>query len=118
MGWTRKPRKGGVKQKSGEEMSASSTISKRVKEEEQSNGEDENSRAEQEEALVALIEHRTKEVEHLRQRISYYKSQVLPPFPHFFFFLKKIRKHESVIVCFFLRCLGFFLMIAYRLSDF
>ncbi|CAA0811298.1 transducin family protein / WD-40 repeat family protein [Striga hermonthica] len=33
-------------------------------------------RNEQEEALVALIEHRTKEVEHLRQRISYYKSQL------------------------------------------
>ncbi|KAK9123077.1 hypothetical protein Sjap_012679 [Stephania japonica] len=32
--------------------------------------------SEQEEALVALIEHRTKEVEHLRQRISYYKSQL------------------------------------------
>ncbi|XAR50392.1 hypothetical protein NMG60_11004703 [Bertholletia excelsa] len=30
----------------------------------------------EEEALVALIEHRTKEVEHLRQRISYYKSQL------------------------------------------
>ncbi|XVE63769.1 hypothetical protein DITRI_Ditri07aG0046400 [Diplodiscus trichospermus] len=59
-------------------MSAGSTISKRVKEEEEAaaNGEDENSRAEQEEALVALIEHRTKEVEHLRHRISYYKSQL------------------------------------------
>ncbi|KAI3455151.1 hypothetical protein Pfo_011814 [Paulownia fortunei] len=33
-------------------------------------------RNEQEEALVALIEHRTKEVEHLRQRINYYKSQL------------------------------------------
>ncbi|KAI7984932.1 putative WD repeat-containing protein alr3466 [Camellia lanceoleosa] len=33
-------------------------------------------RDEQEEAMVALIEHRTKEVEHLRQRISYYKSQL------------------------------------------
>ncbi|GFZ17313.1 hypothetical protein Acr_26g0005830 [Actinidia rufa] len=33
------------------------------------------SRSEQEEALVALIEHRTKEVEHLRKRIDYYKSQ-------------------------------------------
>ncbi|XWS37034.1 hypothetical protein CRYUN_Cryun19dG0009100 [Craigia yunnanensis] len=55
-------------------MSVGSTISKRVKEEEEE--EDENSRAEQEEALVALIEHRTKEVEHLRQRISYYKSQL------------------------------------------
>lgn len=60
-------------------MSGGSTISKRVKEdeeEEHANGDDENSRAEQEEAMVALIEHRTKEVEHLRQRISYYKSQV------------------------------------------
>ncbi|KAL0441805.1 UNVERIFIED_CONTAM: hypothetical protein Sradi_0119400 [Sesamum radiatum] len=33
-------------------------------------------RNEQEEALLALIEHRTKEVEHLRQRITYYKSQL------------------------------------------
>ncbi|KAL2935585.1 hypothetical protein RDABS01_018703 [Bienertia sinuspersici] len=31
---------------------------------------------EQEEALVALIEHRTKEVEHLNNRISYYQSQL------------------------------------------
>ncbi|KAK2662232.1 hypothetical protein Ddye_000806 [Dipteronia dyeriana] len=38
--------------------------------------EEENSREEQEEALVALIEHRTKEVEHLQHRISYYKSQL------------------------------------------
>ncbi|GMI76661.1 hypothetical protein like AT5G50970 [Hibiscus trionum] len=38
--------------------------------------EDESSRAEQEEALVALIEHRTKEVQHLRQRICYYQSQL------------------------------------------
>ncbi|PIN16704.1 U5 snRNP-specific protein-like factor [Handroanthus impetiginosus] len=37
---------------------------------------DEQIRNEQEEALVALIEHRTKEVEHLRQRIKYYKSQL------------------------------------------
>lgn len=37
-------------------------------------------RIEQEEAMVALIEHRTKEVEHLRQRITYYKAQVLFPF--------------------------------------
>ncbi|XP_057480693.1 uncharacterized protein LOC130767731 isoform X1 [Actinidia eriantha] len=41
------------------------------------NGTAENiSRSEQEEALVALIEHRTKEVEHLRKRIDYYKSQL------------------------------------------
>ncbi|KNA09851.1 hypothetical protein SOVF_149760 [Spinacia oleracea] len=31
---------------------------------------------EQEEALVALFEHRTKEVEHLNTRISYYQSQL------------------------------------------
>lgn len=31
---------------------------------------------EQEEALVALIEHRTREVKNLRHRLSYYKSQV------------------------------------------
>ncbi|KAJ7957171.1 transducin family protein / WD-40 repeat family protein [Quillaja saponaria] len=34
------------------------------------------SREEQEEALVALIEHRTREVQNLRQRLSYYKSQL------------------------------------------
>ena len=34
----------------------------------------------EEEALVALIEHRTTEVEHLRNRISYYQSQVRPLF--------------------------------------
>ncbi|XP_008239566.1 PREDICTED: uncharacterized protein LOC103338152 isoform X1 [Prunus mume] len=37
---------------------------------------DPDSRQEQEEALVALIEHRTREVHHLRQRVSYYKSQL------------------------------------------
>lgn len=83
----RKRRKSGSKRKSAEEMSAGSTISKKIKEEaveeeETANGEDDNSIAEQEEALVALIEHRTKEVEHLGQRISYYKSQV-HPFPLF-----------------------------------
>ncbi|KAG9139500.1 hypothetical protein Leryth_024189 [Lithospermum erythrorhizon] len=31
---------------------------------------------EQEEALVALLEHRSKEVEHLRHRLTYYKSQL------------------------------------------
>lgn len=36
---------------------------------------------EQEEALVALIEHRTKEVEHLQNRVSYYQSQVSFCFP-------------------------------------
>ncbi|KAL2533930.1 transducin family protein/WD-40 repeat family protein [Abeliophyllum distichum] len=51
-------------------------------EEEEEEEEDENEtieeqiRNDQEEALVALIEHRTKEVEHLRQRIAYYKSQL------------------------------------------
>ncbi|XP_009339039.2 uncharacterized protein LOC103931318 isoform X1 [Pyrus x bretschneideri] len=34
------------------------------------------SRQEQEEALVALIEHRTREVHHLRNRVSYYKTQL------------------------------------------
>ncbi|KAF7834032.1 U5 small nuclear ribonucleoprotein 40 kDa protein-like [Senna tora] len=34
------------------------------------------SREEQEEALVALIDHRTREVKNLRQRISYYTSQL------------------------------------------
>lgn len=38
--------------------------------------EEEQNRKEQEEALLALLQHRTKEVEHLRQRITYYKSQV------------------------------------------
>ncbi|KAK3006019.1 hypothetical protein RJ639_016101 [Escallonia herrerae] len=33
-------------------------------------------REEQEEALVALIEHRAKEVEHLRKRMAYYKSEL------------------------------------------
>ncbi|XP_054822527.1 uncharacterized protein LOC129320889 isoform X1 [Prosopis cineraria] len=35
-----------------------------------------NSREEQEEALVALIDHRTREVKNLRQRIAYYTSQL------------------------------------------
>lgn len=38
-----------------------------------------------EEDLVALIEHRSKEVEHLRKRFSYYKSQV------FFFNICKLQ---------------------------
>lgn len=45
---------------------------------------DEQIRNEQEEALVLLIEHRTKEVEHLHQRIAYYKSQVSLNFFRFF----------------------------------
>lgn len=36
-----------------------------------------NSREEQEEALVALIDHRTREVKNLRQRIAYYTSKVV-----------------------------------------
>lgn len=43
-------------------------------------GEEENGKKEeyeeQEEALVALIEHRTKEVEHVKQKVSYYQSQL------------------------------------------
>lgn len=53
-------------------------------EEEEQNGDRtmrERSWKEQEAALVALIEHRTKEVEQLRERVAYYKSQVF-----FFFF--------------------------------
>lgn len=43
------------------------------------------SRDDQEEALVALIEHRTKEVEHIRKRIAYYQAQVhISPFPVLF----------------------------------
>lgn len=47
-------------------------------EEEESNDKEmeEQIRREQEEAMVALIEHRTKEVDHLRQRITYYKAQL------------------------------------------
>ncbi|XP_068661092.1 uncharacterized protein [Aristolochia californica] len=37
---------------------------------------DEEESGEREEALVALIEHRTKEVEHLKKRVSYYQSQL------------------------------------------
>lgn len=40
----------------------------------------------QEAALIALVEHRTREVHHLQQRISYYSRQVftssLPTFPY------------------------------------
>ncbi|TYI17890.1 hypothetical protein ES332_A07G054800v1 [Gossypium tomentosum] len=57
-------------------MSDGSMISKRVKQEEVYE-EDKNDLVEQEEALVALVEHRAKEVELLRQRVSYYKSQLL-----------------------------------------
>ncbi|XP_042065793.1 protein tipD-like [Salvia splendens] len=47
-------------------------------EDEENNDEEMNEqiRNEQEEAIVALIEHRTKEVDHLRQRITYYKAQL------------------------------------------
>ncbi|TYH08923.1 hypothetical protein ES288_A07G055700v1 [Gossypium darwinii] len=57
-------------------MSDGSMISKRVKQEEVYE-EDKNDLVEQEEALVALVEHRAKEVELLRQRVSYYRSQLL-----------------------------------------
>ncbi|PIA53400.1 hypothetical protein AQUCO_00900168v1 [Aquilegia coerulea] len=50
-------------------------ILKKPKLEEESNGIKEEYE-EQEEALVALIEHRTKEVDHVKQKISYYKSQL------------------------------------------
>lgn len=39
-------------------------------------GDDNGDAGEQEEALVALIEHRTKEVEHIKQRLAYYSSQL------------------------------------------
>ncbi|KAG6423996.1 hypothetical protein SASPL_114405 [Salvia splendens] len=44
---------------------------------EENNDEEMNERIrhEQEEAIVALIEHRTREVDHLRQRITYYNAQ-------------------------------------------
>lgn len=54
------------------------------------NNMDNNSREEQEEALVALIEHRTHEVKHLRHRISYYKSQVA----------SYMRAHTHILVIF------------------
>ncbi|KAL4566723.1 hypothetical protein LXL04_030846 [Taraxacum kok-saghyz] len=41
------------------------------------NGDEKTDREEQEEALIALIEHRAKEVDHLRTRVAYYKSEVL-----------------------------------------
>ncbi|XP_048228504.1 uncharacterized protein LOC8275490 isoform X1 [Ricinus communis] len=64
-------------------MSASTSILKKPKLEQHS-GEEENggerevgtSLQEQEEALVALIEHRAREVDHLKRRISYYQSQL------------------------------------------
>ncbi|XP_058226504.1 uncharacterized protein LOC131335251 [Rhododendron vialii] len=44
-----------------------------VEEEEE---EEEDSVVEQEQAMVALIEHRTKEVQHLRKKVTYYQSQL------------------------------------------
>ncbi|KAJ0790253.1 putative transcription factor WD40-like family [Helianthus annuus] len=41
-----------------------------------SSGDEKTEREEQEEALIALIEHRAKEVDHLRTRVTYYKSQL------------------------------------------
>lgn len=40
-------------------------------------GDEKSEREEQEEALIALIEHRAKEVDHLRTRVTYYQSEVL-----------------------------------------
>ncbi|KAL7602087.1 hypothetical protein Lser_V15G21244 [Lactuca serriola] len=39
-------------------------------------GDEKTDREEQEEALIALIEHRAKEVDHLRTRVAYYKSEL------------------------------------------
>ncbi|KAK9080581.1 hypothetical protein SSX86_000339 [Deinandra increscens subsp. villosa] len=41
-----------------------------------SSGDEKTDREEQEEALIALIEHRAKEVDHLRTRVTYYTSQL------------------------------------------
>ncbi|KAD4385895.1 hypothetical protein E3N88_26064 [Mikania micrantha] len=41
-----------------------------------SSGDEKTNREEQEEALIALLEHRAKEVDHLRTRVAYYKSQL------------------------------------------
>lgn len=38
--------------------------------------EEEDSIEEQKVAFIALIEHRSREVQHLKQRVSYYKAQV------------------------------------------
>lgn len=55
-------------------------------EDEENNDEEmkERIRNEQEEAIVALIEHRTREVDHLRQRITYYNAQVFLCSSNFF----------------------------------
>ncbi|KAK6924600.1 hypothetical protein RJ641_008926 [Dillenia turbinata] len=47
---------------------------------------------EQEEALVALLEHRSKELRHNRQRLSYYQSQLEES-------EKKVRETESKLAC-------------------
>lgn len=69
---------------------------------------DENSRDEQEEALVALIEHRTKEVEHIRKRITYYQSQVSSFFSLLFsqFFLFSYYSPKLKLLIFFLLSWG------------
>lgn len=66
----------------------------RKREEQQEEENEDNSRKEQEEALVALTEHRITEVEHLKQRISYYQSQVLS-FSLFFY------QYLTLHICFF-----------------
>ena len=42
-------------------------------------GEEEDSIEEQKVAFIALIEHRSREVQHLKQRVSYYQAQVPSP---------------------------------------
>lgn len=66
-----------------------SNIEKKMTEE---NGESSTSREEQEEALVALIEHRTREVQHLQNRISYYQSQVW----NLFFFIYSLTENPEM----------------------
>lgn len=67
-------------------MNAPSKTLKKPKVEEEENGEEveETTREEQEEAFLALIEHRTREVEHLRKRVAYYQSEVVHRFSSHF----------------------------------
>jgi hypothetical protein len=52
----------------------------------------------EEEALMALYEHRFKEVQHLRDRLDFYESQVLFSF-HFYNFEGFILPLESLLIC-------------------
>lgn len=63
-------------------MDPSSLKKQKVEKEEDKEEEGEMSLEEQEQALVALIEHRSKEVDHLKKRLLHYKTEVC------FFFLK------------------------------